>query len=1272
MIKRKARVRKALPWAVTLIAVMGLLGGVPAPVVGQANPPLKTGQSAELEEAKRLHQQAEELYNQGQYAAAIPLAERALAIREKLLGQEHPDVAESLNNLAVLYREQGNYAQAEPLFQRALAIREKAFGQEHPDFAESLNNLGELYRLQGNYTQAEPLFQRALAIREKVLGQQHPDFAESLHNLAVLYWLQGNYAQAELLSQRALAIREKAFGQEHRDVAESFTTLAVLYLVQGNYAQAEPLSQRALAILEKVLGQQHPDVAAALINLAAVYKEQGNYAQAEPLFQRALAIYEKVLGPEHPLVATNLNNLADLYWEQGNYAQAEVLYQRALAIREKVLGQQHPDVATSLNNLANLYLKQGNYTQAEPLFQRALAIWEKVLGQEHPLVATNLNNLANLYQNMGNYAQAEPLYQSALAIFEKLLGKEHPTVASMLNNLASLYQAQGNYAQAEPLYQRALAIREKVLGQQHPDVATSLNNLAALYKKQGNYAQAEPLLQRSLAIFEKLLGKEHPTVAISLNNLAVLYEKRGNYAQAELLYQRALAISEKVLGQEHPDVAICLSNLAGLYQAQRNYAQAESLYQHALAIREKALGQQHPDVALSLNNLANLYQNMGNYAQAEPLYQSSLAIYEKVLGQQHPDVAASLNNLATLYWAKGDIIRTLEFLTRSSNIEESNLDLIFTIGSEARKSAYIATLSASTDANISLHIQSAPENAQAARLALTTILQRKGLILDAVSDNLQTLRQNLKPEDQATLDQLATTRSQLAALIFNKPADIPLEQYRQQVATLKAQADQLEDTLFRRSTEFRTKSQPVTIEAIQQLIPADAALVELVLYLPLGNLYKSPKQSLAPRYAAYILHSKGEPQWVDLGEAAPINQAVEDFRKALQSQTSDIKPVARDLDEKLMQPIRKLLGNTRNVLLSPDSQLNLIPFAALVDENNRYLVENYSITYLSSGRDLLRLQNHTQSRQQSVIVANPDYDKPGNPSVKSNPETSPPAPLLRGEGSRSNSNLVPPFPRREGGLGGLGQPTQTRSTENRRSSDLTKFQFGSLPGTAKEAAAITPMLPGVTLLTGSDATENTIKQLQAPKILHIATHGFFLSDVELVAPADFGGSTFLSNRGGLGVEARPGAVPNSPPGKTENPLLRSGIALAGFNPRQSGNEDGVLTALETAGLNLRGTKLVVLSACETGLGDVANGEGVYGLRRALAIAGAESQVISLWKVSDEGTKDLMVSYYKRLMNNLGRSDALRQTQLEMLSNPNYQHPFYWAAFIPSGDWAAMK
>jgi CHAT domain-containing protein len=361
-----------------------------------------------------------------------------------------------------------------------------------------------------------------------------------------------------------------------------------------------------------------------------------------------------------------------------------------------------------------------------------------------------------------------------------------------------------------------------------------------------------------------------------------------------------------------------------------------------------------------------------------------------------------------------------------------------------------------------------------------------------------------------------------------------------------------------------------------------------------------------------------------------------------------------------MQPIRKLLGNTRTILLSPDSQLNLIPFAALVDESDRYLVENYSINYLSSGRDLLRLQNHAKSRSESVIVANPDYDKPGDPTsveIATNLETSPPAPPLRGEGSRNN--IVPPFPEREGGLGGLGQTDPTRGVFDSDRPQETD-DFTPLPNTAAEAKAISPMLPGATLLTGSMATENAIKQVQAPNILHIATHGFFLPNVPEVAPPDFSGTILTGTRT---------ATANIRP--MENPLLRSGLALAGANPRSSGSEDGILTALEAAGLNLSGTKLLVLSACKTGLGDVTNGEGVYGLRRAFAIAGAESQLMSLWSVNDYRTNKLMVDYYQRLKNNLGRSEALRQTQLEMLQNPSSGHPYYWAAFIPSGDWTAM-
>lgn len=911
-------------------------------------------------------------------------------------------------------------------------------------------------------------------------------------------------------------------------------------------------------------------------------------------------------------------------YQQGKYTEAIPLAERILATFEKALGTENPEIVTFINLLAVLHQQQGNYAQTEPLYLRSLAISEKALGSQHPDVAIILNNLAETYRYMGDYTKAEPLYQRSLTIWEKALGLEHPNVATSLNNMGELYRQMGNYIKAEPLYQRSLAIREKVFGSEHSDVGNSLNNLAELYRQMGNYAQAEPLYQRSLVILEKTLGSEHPHFAASLNNLAELYRQMSKYAQAESLYQRSLAILEKVLGSQHPSIATILSNLALLYAQTGNYTQAEPLYQRSLVVREKAFGSEHSSVAASLNNLAELYHRMGNYAQAEPLYQRSLAILEKALGSQHSDVAVSLNNLAGLYQAQGDIRRAVEFQTRGANLEEQQLAANLTIGSESQKRAYMRTLSGTTNSIVSLHVQAAPNNPEAAYLALTTVLRRKGRILEVLTDSLITLRQNLTPENQQLLDQFNATRSQLAALIFNQPKNLSLEEYRNQVANLKTQAEKQEAELARRSTEFRKLSQSATIETVQKLIPQNAALVELVLYEPFNA--KTAKWG-TPRYVAYILNPSGEIQWVDLGEAEPINQGVTEFRQALQSQSPNIQKIARSLDAKIMQPIRQRLGNTRTLLISPDSQLNLIPFAALVDENNRYLVENYSITYLGSGRDLLRLQNPVASFSSPVLLANPDYSNPGNSSVQ--------------------------------------VASKSRGNNSQRSTDLAQIQFGPLPGTLKEADAIAPLLSGIQKLTGSQATENALKQVRSPQILHIATHGFFLEDVDLVAPPSGLGRS-LQVEADLSVKPRRRVT-----GNQENPLLRSGLALAGFNVRQSGDEDGVLTAMEAAALNLWGTKLVVLSACETGVGDVANGEGVFGLRRAFAIAGAQSQLLSLWKVDDEGTKDLMVSYYRRLLNNEGRSEALRQIQLEMLRNSKYQHPYFWAAFIPSGDWSGM-
>ncbi len=356
---------------------------------------------------------------------------------------------------------------------------------------------------------------------------------------------------------------------------------------------------------------------------------------------------------------------------------------------------------------------------------------------------------------------------------------------------------------------------------------------------------------------------------------------------------------------------------------------------------------------------------------------------------------------------------------------------------------------------------------------------------------------------------------------------------------------------------------------------------------------------------------------MDLVGAAAIDGAVGAWRQELRDpDRADVKQLARAVDAKVMQPVRTLLGSSHHLLISADGPLNLIPFTALMSEQNKYLIERYTITYLTSGRDLLRLQVTRESKSPPVVVADPAFGEPA--IIASRPEA-------------------------------VAQV------------DYSQTFFGPLPGVSDEVRALKQLLPHATFLTKEQATKAALMRVSGPSILHIATHGFFLQDTQSA-----------SNESHLAAESKEGTRLGKWVADVENPLLRSGLALAGANQGRGGSDDGILTALEATGLDLWGTKLVVLSACDTGLGRVENGEGVYGLRRALVLAGTESQVMSLWSVSDRSTRDLMVGYYKGLMQGQGRGEALRQVQLQMLRSKSRGHPYYWASFIQSGEWANLK
>jgi CHAT domain-containing protein/Tfp pilus assembly protein PilF len=1009
----------------------------------------------------------------------------------------------------------------------------------------------------------------------------------------------------------------------------------------GKYAEAVTRGEAACALREAVLGGSHPEVASCLNLLGRLHRLQGEFDQAEPLIERGLAIREAALGRNHPDVAESLNNLGNLSKDQGLYSRSQLLHLRALAIREAALGQHHPSVAQSLNNLAIAYKRQGLYSQAEPLLQRALAIWEAARGKDHPDVADSLNNLGLVYVAQGLYGRAEPLYERAIAIQEAALGQHHPYLADSLNNLALVYQEQGVYSRAEPLFERAIAIKDTALGKDHPDSAISLNNLANLYAAQGLYGRAVPLHERALAIREAALGQHHSEVGDSLNNLAILYVAQGLYGQAEPLHERALAIREAALGQHHPHVASSLNNLGDLYWKQGLYGRAVPLYERAIAIWEAAQGMHHPNVADTLSSLASLYQEQGLYGRAEPLHQRALAIREVVLGRNHPTVAASLNNLALLKLAQHRLGAAVPLFTRAFAVSEQRLRQEALDFSEERLATFLQFLRIDEE-RLYVLLREHPDNASVRRLALSAALLLKGRSVEETANISHAVYRGLGPEERDTFERLRGLRTQRAKLSLQGPGALSPKDYQQRLKELTAQGDALEAGLARRSAPLRALAAlPPPAEIVGRVakaLPKDGALIEFITYedRPLVPKPGNPEPQL--RYLALVLFPDATIRVRDLGPAEPMDLAASRLRDALANQDFAFQAHAQALYALAFQPLLPLLGKTRRLLLSPDGELALVPFAALHD-GRQFLVESFDFSYLTSGKDLLSRSQETVPAASVVVLADPDFS--GSPQA-------------------------------------LAPSTEEASAQAKRSSAVERF-FSTLgmepaqrawapvrlPGTRQEAEAIQRLLPQAQLFLGPEASKERLLSLPPPGILHLATHGFFLKDAS-AAPRSRGVGHF----GALGEDL----AASSPP----DPLLRSGLLFAGAGARppspssapQAPPESALATALELASLNLWGTQLVVLSACDTGRGEVEQGQGVYGLRRAFVVAGAETVVMSLWKVDDETTSQLMEAYYRNLLEGQGRASALREAMRWLRGTR--PHPHYWAPFIALGRDAPLS
>ncbi|KYC35121.1 hypothetical protein WA1_09560 [Scytonema hofmannii PCC 7110] len=1243
-----------------------------------------------IEHLNTLNAQVFQLCQQGDLKQAVIVAKQAIMLAQSTQTTEHPAYCDSINNLAELYRMQGRYSEAEPLYQQALNTRKRLFGEEHIDVAQSLNNLAALYVSQGHYSQAEQYFLTVLNLWKLLLGDEHPQVLIVLNNLAEVYREQGRYQEAEILYLQIIKIQKNNPSEyEAHDIWRTLNNLAALYESQGRYQDAENKHLEAIERIQHLQGSEHHDVAVSLNNLAVLYDSQGRYFQAEENFLQALAIWKKLLGDEHAYIASTLNNIAGNYKEQGRYLEAEKKYVEALAMRKSVFGDEHPEVAASLSNLAEIYLLQGRYPEAEQNYLAAYSMRKRLLTSEHPDIAKNLNNLAVLYLHQGRYIQAEQLHLEALLMCERLRGKQNPDYADYLNNLGKLYQNQGRYSEAEQKYLEVLEIRKRVLGEEHPSIADSFNDLAEIYRLQGRYVQSEQMHLAALAMRKKLLGEKHPDVAASLNNLAVLYDTQFKYSQAESLFLEALAIVKVAFGERHPQIASSLSNLAAIYALQGRYLTAEQMHLEVLRIRKSLLGEEHPDVARSLNSLAEIDLWLGRYFEAERKYSEALELRKRLLGEEHPDVARSLNHLATILTASDRLEDALSYRIQASYINDKLISRVFAFSSDNDRFALIEKLRDNFNLFLSLIYQHLFDSDSTKQQALDFVLKRKALTTASLAAQNQALYSDRYPHLQDKFRQLGELNAQLVTLTFSASLFNNFTAYQEQLEKLEAQHDRLQKQLASEVPEIQLSEQLPNRFAVAEALPTDSILIEFVRF-DVFDFHavraKGDKQWQTPRYLAFILPSRQPDavQTIDLGEVEPVDNLIQVFHSQVSDATkktlawgqeaslpkSQITPYASttaiQLSQRLFQPILEGIRGYKHLIFAPDGNLNLLPFQTLpVDETGTHLLmDEYTISYLGVGREILRSRvQTTRTANTSIIIADPDFDLASEPT--------------------------------RWGVGKSSQSTQVETAIASQQSSNEEF-INTLDGNLLSRAhgtrflgeSVAKKLKDVRLYVGTEALETHLTTQECPKIMLIATHGLFLPDIQQ-EPPKVGNQEFehfaLST--------------------VKNPMMRSGVALAGANtwlsggtlPREAGK--GFVLAQDIASLDLWGNELTVLSACDTGRGDIKIGEGVFGLRRAFAVAGAKTLVMSLWKVPDTATALLMERFFDNLQHSMNRAEALQNAQnyirkltvkelrqsslgievLEELLSVNklsqqtkeqdtpLEHPFYWGAWICQGN-----
>lgn len=1210
------------------------------------------------------------------------LFQEALTLRKELFGEEDYWYGVYANEFANVLYALEDYQQAEIYYQISADVDVARDEDQTAGAAVTLSNLADVKVRVGDLDAARELLDRSLAITRQ-LPETTQAHVSALFRLAALQEDKEDYeAAAELIDEATGAILT-LHGPFSVEYAEALRRRGEVLHAMGRIEEARDVWDEAFELLESL----ESDVDDATLKKIGEYYEESNQLAwsrrnldsldaAVPAYELAYKFAQRAYAEDDwRLINARLDfvdnqKIVDLpaearkrveqadqqiervyeYAKVGNYEEFRWLTDEILDVYRTTLGDDHRETATAYLRLGNTAREAVHFHDAYQWYEVATELRAQIVGSEHPDYAAAMLDLARAARDLQRYGESIDLLEQAVQLQSDLFGEQSREVSDTLLALSVSYCYSGDFVRALEPAKQSLSLRQRLYGEQSYEYGYVLKELAKMYYELDETDRAMAAMEEATFIITRALDSEDPNYWDAKYDAALFlsYFTAGRDT-AETMLLECVEYFKQRKGALHPDVAGALEAIAGLYFHDGQYEKAESFYRDSLAIHVQTLGEDHRKSGIGYALLGQTLAAQDRLEEAAQLYERSLASREKIYAADSPELATSLSRLAKIYARIGRLDDAAQMARRCLQCNRRDLQQLSAWTSESGLESVADEGDDAYDLLLSIAVQK-PDDAELAAAAVDWTLRRKGAVLDALCN--------------ARSSQRALAHEPAIALLLDKLRELQQREAEALLAANQANSDDVQDKVrairtqmgeTRESIAARLQGRGVALDAfldvdgaaVQQALAEDEALVEFVCWRPFDFESGDWQDN---RYLALAANGR-TPGWrmKQLGRIRLSNALIERLRtstREAQEQlvyadevqlTADFNETSRRLYEALLAPLADDLDGARRLYVAADGFLHTAPLGVLAVADDKYFIEKYDLAYLSSGRDLLRAR--PTSGRGTLIFANPDFD------------------LEAVERTLTLARLNAPTP--------SGELLALRSAVM----DGTRgLRWRPLPGAALEAEQVSTSLAGsefgpVTTYVGAEALEDVFKIAAPPRILHVATHGFFLP------PQTSGDPEPIAGRAATSV-ARLSQLRTQ-----DNALLRSGIVFAGANKldnpdMQRGADDGWLTAMEIASLDLEGVELAVLSACNTGLGDVEAGEGVVGLQRAFLHAGVQSLVTSLFEVPDRETQQLMTEFYQRLRESDSVLHAFSEAQRAIIQQRRETygaaHPFYWGSFTLLG------